>query len=139
MTHTDLDKEVTDLMIATYEDMSDDFNAPKALGRLFELSAKINSLKGGQLDLGQITEGSLAELKVMFDDFIFAIFGLQDETATAENGASALEGVMNLVIDLRAQARTNKDWGTSDKIRDGLKTAGIQLKDGKEGTSWTKG
>ena len=134
--HTDLDKEVTDLMTAAYDDMSDDFNAPKALGRLFELSAKINSLKGGQLDLGQITEGSIAELKAMFDDFIFTIFGLQDETATAENGASALEGVMNLVIDLRAQARTNKDWGTSDKIRDGLKTAGIQLKDGKEGTTW---
>jgi cysteinyl-tRNA synthetase len=93
-------------------------------------------LKGGQLDLGQITEGVLLDLKKMFDDFIINIFGLQDETATSENGA-ALEGVMNLVIDLRAQARTNKDWGTSDKIRDGLKTAGIQLKDAKEGTTWT--
>jgi cysteinyl-tRNA synthetase len=134
---TDLDKEVTDLMTAAYDDMSDDFNAPKALGRLFELSSKINALKGGQLDLGQITEGVLSNLKTMFDDFIVNIFGLQDETATSENGASALEGVMNLVIDLRAQARTNKDWGTSDKIRDGLKTAGIQLKDAKEGTTWT--
>jgi cysteinyl-tRNA synthetase len=134
---TDLDKEVTDLMSAAYDDMSDDFNAPKALGRLFELSSKINGLKGGQLDLGLITEGVLSGLKKMFDDFIINIFGLQDETATSENGASALEGVMNLVIDLRAQARTNKDWGTSDKIRDGLKAAGIQLKDAKEGTTWT--
>jgi cysteinyl-tRNA synthetase len=133
---TDLDKEVTDLMNAAYEDMSDDFNAPKALGRLFELSSKINAFKGGQLDLGQIRGGVLLDLKKMFDDFIINIFGLQDETATSENGA-ALEGVMNLVIDLRAQARTNKDWGTSDKIRDGLKVAGIQLKDAKEGTTWT--
>jgi cysteinyl-tRNA synthetase len=118
--------------------MSDDFNAPKALGRLFELSSKINALNGGQLNLGQITEGVISDLKKMFDDFIFHIFGLLDESATGSNGASALEGVMNLVIDLRSQARTNKDWGTSDKIRDGLKAAGIQVKDAKEGTTWTK-
>ena len=135
---TDLDKEITDLMTAAYDDMSDDFNAPRALGRLFELLSKINALKGGQLDLSQITEGSLSELKTMFNDFIFHIFGLLDESATGSNGASALEGVMNLVIDLRSQARTNKDWGTSDKIRDGLKAAGIQVKDAKEGTTWTK-
>jgi cysteinyl-tRNA synthetase len=135
---SDLDKEIQDLMSAAYDDMSDDFNAPRALGRLFELSSKINALKGGQLDLAQITEGSLSELKTMFDDFIIHIFGLLDESATGNNGASALEGVMNLVLDLRTQARTNKDWGTSDKIRDGLKAAGIQVKDAKEGTTWTK-
>jgi cysteinyl-tRNA synthetase len=77
-------------------------------------------------------------LKTMLDDFIVNIFGLLDETTSGGNGASALEGVMNLVIDLRNQARTNKDWGTSDKIRDGLKVAGIQVKDAKEGTTWTK-
>ena len=88
--------------------------------------------------LPQITEGSLARLKQVFNDFIFTIFGLTDESASGENGQSSLEGVMQLVIDLRAQARTSKDWATSDKIRDGLKAAGIQLKDGKEGTSWTK-
>jgi cysteinyl-tRNA synthetase len=133
----DLDKEINDTMDAAFDDMSDDFNAPKALARLFELASKINAFKGGQLDLAQITEGSLSRLKVVFQQFIQDIFGLFDESAAGSNGQSALDGVMQLVIDLRAQARANKDWGTSDKIRDGLKDAGVQLKDGKEGTTWT--
>jgi cysteinyl-tRNA synthetase len=135
---TDLDKEVNALIDNAFEDMNDDFNAPRALSRLFELCSKINGFKGGQLDLNQITEGSLARLKDTFNQFISQIFGLTDESATGENGQSALEGVMQLVIDLRAQARTSKDWATSDKIRDGLKAAGVQLKDGKDGTSWAK-
>ena len=133
----ELDKEIQYLINAAYDDMNDDFNAPKALARLFELASKINAFKGGQLDLSQITEGVLTELKKTYHDFIFHIFGLTDDFQTASNGHTALEGVMNLVIDLRANARTNKDWGTSDKIRDGLKIAGIQLKDAKEHTEWT--
>ena len=135
---SDLDKEINMLIDNALDDMSDDFNAPRALSRLFELCSKINGFKGGQLDLAQITEGSLTRLKQIFNDFIFQIFGLKDEMASAENGQSSLNGVMHLVIDLRAQARASKDWATSDKIRDGLKAAGIQLKDSKEGTSWTK-
>ena len=135
---TELDKEINALIDSTLDDMNDDFNAPRALSRLFELCSKINAFKGGQLDLAQITEGSLSRLKEVFNDFIFTIFGLKDESASGENGQSSLEGVMQLVIDLRTQARTTKDWGTSDKIRDGLKAAGIQLKDSKDGTTWTK-
>ncbi len=134
---TDLDTEVNTLIDNALEDMSDDFNAPKALARLFELVSKINAFKGGQLDLNHITEGSLTRLKQTFEDFISKIFGLKDESET-ENGHDTLDGVMQLVIDLRAQARTNKDWSTSDKIRDGLKSAGIQLKDSKDGTNWVK-
>ena len=134
-----IEKDINDLINAANDDMNDDFNAPKALSRLFELASKINSFKGGQLDLSQITEGGIERLKATFDDFIFQIFGLTNESAAAENnGHSALDGVMQLVIDLRMQARTAKDWATSDKIRDGLKSAGIQLKDAKEGTTWAK-
>ncbi len=137
-TESDLDKEINALIDNAFEDMNDDFNAPRALSRLFELCSKANAFKGGQLDLGQITEGVLARLKETFSAFISDIFGLTDESASGENGQSALEGVMQLVIDLRAQARTSKDWATSDKIRDGLKAAGVLLKDGKDGTSWSK-
>ena len=52
---------------------------------------------------------------------------------------SAMDGLMQLIIEMRADARANKDWGTSDKIRDVLKELDIQLKDGKDGTSWTIG
>ena len=120
-----------------YEDMNDNFNAPKALSRLFELASKINGLKGGQLSLKDVSLETLTALKKMFSDFIVNIFGLKDDSVS-ENGHATLDGVMNLVIDLRAQARSNKDFATSDKIRDGLKEAGVLLKDSKEGTTWVK-
>jgi cysteinyl-tRNA synthetase len=135
--NSDQEKEVNELINGAFEDMSEDFNAPKAMSRLFELASKINAFKGGQLNISEITEGSLERLKKTFNDFIFNILGFKDE-ATSDSGSQALEGVMQLVIDLRAQARSNKDFATSDKIRDGLKDAGIQLKDSKEGTSWVK-
>jgi cysteinyl-tRNA synthetase len=135
--NSEQDKEVNELINGAFEDMSEDFNAPKAMSRLFELASKINAFKGGQLNISEITEGSLERLKKTFNDFIFNILGFKDES-TSDNGSQALEGVMQLVIDLRAQARSNKDFATSDKIRDGLKDAGIQLKDSKEGTSWVK-
>ena len=132
-----LDKDIKDLMALAYEDMNDNFNAPKALSRLFELASKINGLKGGQLSLKEVSAETLTELKKMYSDFIFTIFGLKDDSAS-ENGQGALKGVMKLVIDLRMEARNKKDFQTSDKIRDGLKEAGILLKDSKEGTSWVK-
>ena len=132
-----LDKDMKDLMAMAYEDMNDNFNAPKALSRLFELASKINGLKGGQLSLKDVSLETLTALKKMFSDFIVNIFGLKDDSVS-ENGHATLDGVMNLVIDLRAQARSNKDFATSDKIRDGLKEAGVLLKDSKEGTTWVK-
>jgi cysteinyl-tRNA synthetase len=136
-TVTDLDKEINDLMDAAHEDMNDDFNTPKALSRLFELVSKINGFKGNQLNINDISADTLSRLKKTFNDFIFSIFGLTDET-TNDNGHETLDGVMQLVISLRTNARTTKDWATSDQIRDALKAAGIQLKDGKEGTAWVK-
>ena len=133
----DLDKEVKGLIANTFEDMSDDFNAPKAMGRLFELVPKVNGLKEGHLSFSDITAETLDSLKQLFTDFIFTIFGLQDEMNAGSNGNGKLDGVMQLVIDLRKNARDNKDWPTSDKIRDSLKELKIQLKDGKEGTAWT--
>ncbi len=133
---SDLDKEINQLIDGAFEDMNDDFNAPKAIARLFELVSKINGLKGGQLDLNTVSEDTLSRLKQTFNDFIVNILGFKDELGS-DSTNQVLDKVMHLVIDLRAQARTNKDWPTSDKIRDGLKDAGVQLKDSKEGTSWS--
>ena len=66
--------------------------------------------------------------------FVFDVLGLTTLGNSGDN--SKLEGVMDLVLNLRQQARENKDWATSDKIRDGLAAAGLVVKDGKEGTSW---
>ncbi len=68
---------------------------------------------------------------MVFD--ILALQGVEDQSVHKE----ALDKAMDLVIELRAQARTNKDWGTADLIRDQLKDAGIQLKDGPEGTTYS--
>ena len=134
----DLDKAINQLIENTHKEMSHDFNTPMAMARLFELVPKINGLKEGHLSLDDLTSDTLDRLKETFTDFIFTIFGLMDEQEGSSNGNSSMDGVMNLVIDIRKSARENKDWGTSDKIRDTLAELKIQLKDGKEGTSWSK-
>lgn len=130
-----LDTEINDLIEATYAEMDDDFNTPKALARLFELVSRINGLKGGQLSMADVNTATLDKLKSTFDTVIFDILGLKNEQAEGGNN-QALDAVMQLILDIRQDARTNKDWGTSDKIRDALKAAGIVVKDEKEGANW---
>ena len=129
-----LDEELNKMIDAAFAEMNDDFNTPKALARLFEIVPKINSFKEGKIAMDQIGEETLNRLKHSFKTFIFDIFGLMDQMEEGSSeGIKALDGVMNLVIDMRKDARANKDWGTADKIRDSLKTAGVQIKDGKDG------
>ena len=135
-----LDKEIKELIQLAHTDMSDDFNAPKALARLFELVTKINGLKAGHLAFDQITSETLDQLKATFTTFIFDIFGLLDDTLAGggDGEYETLDGLMQMVIKIRQSARQNKDWGTADTIRDTLKALKIQLKDGKDGTAWSK-
>ncbi len=133
-----LDKEINDLIDHIFEEMNDDFNTPKALARLFELVPKVNGLKAGHLSFDDITAYTLDRMKSTFQVFIFDIFGLKDEELATGEGNGAMDGLMQLIIDIRQNARANKDWDTSDKIRDTLGALKIQLKDGKEGTTWTK-
>ncbi len=133
----DLDKEINGLIDQAFADMSDDFNTPKALASIFELVTKVNSLKGGQLSFGEITVETLQRMQQTFTDFIFNIFGLLDEDIDV-SGSGVVDELMALVLDMRQQARTDKNWGTSDKIRDALKAMNIQVKDGKDGATWSK-
>lgn len=134
-----LDQELRELMQQVHAEMSDDFNTPKALARLFELVTRVNALAGGQLPLSQVAPETIERLRETFRIFVFDVFGLQDESgATSSQDGAMLDGLMELIIQLRADARTRKDWGTSDQIRDTLQALQIQLKDGKEGTSWSK-
>lgn len=128
-----MDAKINAIIASAYADMDDDFNTPRALAKVFELVPIINSLKEGQIALTEVSNQALDELKSFFQTIIFDIFGLMDET---ESNAGPLDGLMNLIIDLRQQARVNKDWPTSDKIRDSLNAINIQINDGKEGSSW---
>ncbi len=132
-----LDEEINATIDQAFANMNDDFNTPKALASLFDLVTKVNSLKAGQLPMTDITEDTLNRLKKTFNDFINDIFGLRDEMA-ATSGNGVVEGLMKLILEIRQEARARKDWGTSDKIRDALKELNIVVKDGKEGTSWSR-
>ncbi len=130
-----LGQEINKLIDAAHEQMNDDFNTPMALARLFEMVTKINGLKEGHLSMNDLTVATFGRMQSTFHDFIYTIMGLTDETDGGGNNGTT-EGLMNLILDIRQSARTNKDWGTSDKIRDTLKELKIVVKDGKDGTSW---
>lgn len=129
-----LDAKCEEIISLAFDDMNDDFNTPKALARIFELVTIINSLRDGQIPMSDISVHGLEKIKQALGTIIFDIFGLMNESAS---NAGPVDGLMNLIIDLRHQARTNKDWATSDKIRDSLNELHILIKDGKEGTSWS--
>lgn len=129
-------KEIEETINAAFAEMDDDFNTPKALARLFELIPTINKLADGQLNPDDAGQHALALAVKGFDDLLFTIFGLKKEGEENNDHMDQLDGLMQLVIDMRQQARENKDWPTSDKIRDTLNEIKIDLKDGKDGTSW---
>ena len=111
--------------------MGDDFNSPVLIAELFEAVRIINTVYDGK---AKISSEALAQLKQLMSDFVFDILGLKDE----ESSNADLNGVLDMVINLRSEAKANKDYATSDKIRIGLQELGIQLKDSKEGTTWSK-
>lgn len=115
-----------------YDAMNDDFNTPILIAQLFEGARYINLLNDGK---ESITKEDLETLKLTINTFLFNILGIQNDAQT--NNSEKLEGVVNMLIQMRNEARANKNWAMSDQIRDQLLALGIQLKDGKEGTSFT--
>jgi len=116
-----------------YNAMNDDFNTPVLIANLFEGVKYINQIKDGTAG---ITKEDLKILKETMDSFIFDTLGL--ETSTQSNlETDKLSGTVDVLIKLRQEARANKDFALSDKIRDELASLGIELKDGKEGTTFS--
>jgi cysteinyl-tRNA synthetase len=125
-----LDDQVRKLLHGLDEFMSDDFNTAKVLANIFELVPVINSLKGGQIRRDAISPATLQMMKTYFTDYLENILGLRGETAGDDQ---KLTGVVDLLIDIRRDARSRKDYATSDKIRNQLLQLGIVLKDEKDG------
>jgi cysteinyl-tRNA synthetase len=117
-----------------YNAMNDDFNSPILIATLFEAVKYINAIKEGE---EKISQKDLELLKNTMHDFIFEVLGLVDSTIVNEDRTQKLSGTIELLIKLRDEARKNKDFATSDQIRDQLLSLGIQLKDGKEGTTFS--
>lgn len=115
-----------------YEAMNDDLNSPVAISVLFDGVRQINSVNIGSLT---ITQKDLDELATFYHTFIYDILGLQDEKTSADSD-SLIKRLVNLILQLRTEAKTNKDYANSDKIRNLLIESGISVKDTKDGVEW---
>lgn len=130
-TGTSSSTNVQELVSSFYNAMNDDFNAPILIANLFEAVKYVNTVVDGT---ATITADDLNLLKSEMSSFVLDVLGL---TLEKENNSEVLNSAMDLVMELRLQARENKDWSTSDKIRDRLAEAGIVVKDSKDGASWS--
>ncbi len=117
-----------------FEAMNDDFNTPILIAVLFDAVKVINSAKDGKVKL---TQDDLDGLQFLFDGFMGEVLGLQRESKTQEEGNTLSEALMQLLIDMRKEAKANKDFAQADGIRDRLKAIQVEIKDSREGTSWT--
>ncbi|MDO7135502.1 cysteine--tRNA ligase [Algibacter lectus] len=116
-----------------YDAMNDDFNSPILIANLFEAAKYINQIKEGK---ETISAEDLATLTNTMNIFVFDVLGLENVVKN-DSGTDKLTGAVNVLIKLRQEARANKDFALSDKIRDELAEAGILLKDGKDGTTYS--
>ena len=113
-----------------YLTMSDDFNTAKTLAVLFEMSARINDFKSGNLKLPSVSKETFDGFKNTYIAIMEDVLGIKDEES---HNQELMDGVINVLIELRKKARTDKNFALSDRIRDELKALGVQLMDGKDG------
>ncbi len=125
------DIDLKSLTERCYAAMNDDFNSPVLIAELFEAVHIINSIYDGKT---AATAADIEDLKKLMDDFVIGVLGLKEES----NQSDDMGKLLDFIINLRSEAKVNKDYATSDKIRIGLNSIGIQLKDNKEGTTWNK-
>jgi cysteinyl-tRNA synthetase len=132
---TALNEKIQKLVAELDEFMNDDFNTAKVLANLFDLVPVINSIKDKHLNISALSVDSFRLLRQQFKVYLIDILGLNPVVAS-NNGL--LQGVVELLIQIRKEARQKKDFSTSDKIRNELLALGVQLKDEKDGNiSWT--
>jgi len=115
--------------------MNDDFNAPKAIGVLFDLAREVNRR------LNEESPPSRASLQVidsLYQDLGGDILGLVPDVLSQQTGAGLEADLIRLIIEIRQEARQAKDWAQADAIRHRLAELGIALEDGPEGTTWRR-
>jgi cysteinyl-tRNA synthetase len=119
-----------------YQYLADDFNTAEVISRLFELMKKVNAYANKQADPAELDTLTFDKMKAAYKLFFDELLGLQPTTTQQNNDIS--EGLMDLILTLRKNVRDQKDFATSDKIRDTLSALGVVVKDGKEGTTWSR-
>jgi cysteinyl-tRNA synthetase len=112
--------------------MNDDLNTPVVIAHLFDALKTINLVHDGK---ASISAGELAELKEVFGLYLEKLLGIKDESAQ-NKGTEAYQKAIDLLLNIRLEAKKNKDWATSDRIRNELSALGFEIKDTKEGFEW---
>lgn len=127
--------DVKSLRQKCYDAMNDDLNSAMVISYLFEAATSINAAADGKQTL---SAEDISELKNLFDTFLFDILGIKDQAKDSNNNANyeAFSKAVDLLLDIRQKAKANKDWATSDQIRDELAKYGFEVKDGKDGAEW---
>ena len=125
-------ENIIELQLKCYAAMNDDFNTSVLIAHLFDALKIINSANDKKTKL---TQDDIDLLKTIYQDFVFDVLGLKNEKTDSKT-SEALSKVMELIIDIRAKVKADKNFEIIDNIRDKLIDAGIQIKDTKEGTAW---
>lgn len=122
---------INEVIASVYKAMDDDFNTPVALSHLFELTRMINAVNDGKESISETDKKTLASF---IQEMVFNVLGLKEENAV---NTDKIDGLMNMILSVRSDAKSRKEFSTSDLIRDKLKEIGFEIKDGKEGTTYT--
>ena len=130
------DLDVQALSEKCYSAMNDDFNTPILIASLFEGVKVINSAADGRIELGS---NQILQLKDLYNGFMKDVLGLIDEGAggAAEGSEDLASNLLDLLVEMRSNAKANKDWDSADKIRNTLSELGVTIKDSKEGSTWS--
>jgi cysteinyl-tRNA synthetase len=126
--------DIPSLLDRCAQAMGDDFNTPILISVLFDAVKLINNVTSGKM---AITSAQRQELKDGMEGYVFDVLGLKVEEKTRQDGGDT-DALMGLLVELRGNAKTNKDWATADTIRDTLSQLGITIMDGKDGSTWKK-
>ena len=131
-----IDDDIALLVSKCYEAMDDDLNTPVVIANLFEACRIINSANDG---IASLTSGQIEELKNLFSLFFFEILGVSDEMSGVADtrNLQPYEEAVDLLLSIRSEAKKNRDWATSDLIRDKLNAIGFSVKDTKDGVEWS--
>ncbi|NLC48821.1 MAG: cysteine--tRNA ligase, partial [Bacteroidales bacterium] len=125
--------EVKGLRQLCYDALNDDLNTPILLSHLFEATRIINSAIAGT---EKLSKEDIDELASLFETFLHNLLGIQDDSTLKDTSYQAFEKAVNMLLEMRQEAKQNKDWATSDKIRNDLTEAGFTIKDTATGFEW---
>jgi cysteinyl-tRNA synthetase len=130
---TESSVRIENLASKSFEAMNDDLNTPVVISQLFEAARTVNSMLTGHI---QLTVNDIEQLKAFFKLFLFDLLGIKDELKDGSASYEPFAKAVDLLLQIRLQAKQNKDWAMSDKIRKELNALGFEIKDTKDGFEW---